>query len=278
MIEDRWMKIITQEGTYDINDILSNFIFLEAKASYPNENNESNTFQGVDGELPTVATFAPFNLEVSCGFDGIDENDRNLAELKLRQLFFRRQPYYIITSDNPGLKYRVNNPDVNPDYLDFSAIKFDMTFSCRDGYAETVKETDEYSLSNGNWQFGVDLLADDDIKYKHDTTSFRIYNGSSDTINPLLRHKFKLLINIDAPKGFKIINHTTGNTFQYKKGIKQNQQLILKGVHPILDNQRVGIDTNRQWLTLKEGFNDIEIKGENIGKTTTQWIFPFIFK
>ncbi|PTI80309.1 phage tail protein, partial [Staphylococcus xylosus] len=85
-------------------------------------------------------------------------------------------------------------------------------------------------------------------------------------------------IKMEAPKEIKIIKQNTDNTFEYKKGIKQNQQLILKGVHPILDNQRVGIDTNRQWLTLKEGFNDIEIIGENIGETTTQWIFPFIFK
>ncbi|MEB7678152.1 phage tail family protein, partial [Staphylococcus saprophyticus] len=83
--------------------------------------------------------------------------------------------------------------------------------------------------------------SDDEIKYKHTTTSFKIYNGSSDTINPLLRHQFKLLVNIDAPKGFKIKNKSTSkklndgtetDVFEYKKGIKKSQQLVINGVHP----------------------------------------------
>ncbi|MEB7678147.1 phage tail family protein, partial [Staphylococcus saprophyticus] len=129
--------------------------------------------------------------------------------------------------------------------------------------------------------------SDDEIKYKHTTTSFKIYNGSSDTINPLLRHQFKLLVNIDAPKGFKIKNKSTSkklndgtetDVFEYKKGIKKSQQLVINGVHPFIDNKRVGIDTNWQWLTLDKGFNEIEITGENISNVTTQWIFPFIYR
>ncbi len=94
----------------------------------------------------------------------------------------------------------------------------------------------------------------------------------------MLRHKFRLLINISAPKGFKIKNVTTGDIFEYKKAIKSNQRLTLNGVHPFINNKRVGIDTNWQWLTLDKGFNEIEITGENISNVSTQWIFPFIYR
>jgi len=234
--------------------------------------------KGVDGELPGVASFAPFNLVVKFGFDGIDEIDINLMEQKLRSIFYKRTPYYIVTSDNPGIKYKVNNPDMNPDYADFSTTRFEMTFSVKDGYSESLKDTSQFSLSSGDWQFEAGVLSDDEIKYTHDTTAFKIYNGSSDSINPLLRHQFKLLINIDAPKGFKLNNKTTGDVFEYKKGIKKNQQLVINGVHPFINNKRVGIDTNWQWLTLAKGFNDIEITGENIKEVKTQWIFPFIYR
>lgn len=278
MAEDRWLKIINDNGTTNINDHISKFIFLDAKSTYPTSVEDSITMKGVDGELPSVASFSPFNLVVKFGLDGIDEKDISLMEQILRNLFYRRKPYYVVTSDNPGRKYLVNNPDMNPDYTDFSATRFEMTFSVKKGYSESLKDTDEFSLSSGDWQFEGGLLSDDKIKYKHDTTSFKIYNGSSDAINPLLRHKFKLLINIDAPKGFKVTNKTTGDVFEYKKAIKSNQRLTINGVHPFINNKRVGIDTNWQWLTLAEGFNDIEITGENISKVSTQWIFPFIYR
>lgn len=277
-MEDRWLKIIDENGTTNVNDHISKFIFLDAKSTYPTSVEDSITIKGIDGELPSVASFSPFNLVVKFGLDGIDEKDINLMEQILRNLFYRRKPYYVVTSDNPGRKYLVNNPDMNPDYTDFSATRFEMTFSVKKGYSESLKDTDEFSLSSGDWQFEGGLLSDDEIKYKHDTTSFKIYNGSSDVINPLLRHRFKLIVNIDAPKGFKVNNKTTGDTFEYKKAIKRNQTLTINGVHPFINNNRVGIDTNWQWLTLDEGFNDIEITGENISKVSTQWIFPFIYR
>ncbi|MDK9870007.1 phage tail domain-containing protein [Staphylococcus equorum] len=278
MIDGRWLKIINEDGSKDINEYINDFIFLESKTSYPVVVEDNVTIKGVDGELPGAVSFAPFNLIVKFGLDGLDDVDINLMELKLRSIFFKRKPYYIVTSDNPGIKFKVNNPDVNPDYADFSMARFEMTFSVKDGYAESLRDTDEFSLSSGDWQFGGGLLSDDEIKYKHGTTSFKIYNGSSDVINPLLRHRFKLIVNIDAPKGFKITNKTTGDTFEYKKAIKNNQTLTINGVHPFINKKRVGIDTNWQWLTLDEGFNDIEITGENISNVTTQWIFPFIYR
>ncbi|AWI44798.1 phage tail protein [Staphylococcus nepalensis] len=287
MIDGRWLKIIDENGTKDINEYINNFIFLDAKASYPVSVEDSITMKGVDGELPGVASFAPFNLVVKFGFDGIDEIDINLMEQKLRSIFYKRTPYYIVTSDNPGIKYKVNNPDMNPDYADFSTTRFEMTFSVKDGYSESLRDTSQFSLSSGDWQFEAGVLSDDEIKYTHDTTAFKIYNGSSDTINPLLRHQFKLLVNIDAPKGFKIINHTTHevlkdgketNVFEYKKPITYSETITLSGVHPIKDQKRIGIDTNWGWLTLAPGFNHIEITGVSIKNVTTKWVFPFIYR
>lgn len=278
MIDDRWLKIETDNETIDINDVLPNFMFLDAKAAFPTTNNESTTMKGVDGELPNIATFAPFSLVVKCGFDGIDVIDATLAEQKLRNIFFKRKPYYIITSDNPCIKYAVKNPDINPDYGDYMAVKFELTFSVYKGYSESLKSTDKFSLSSGDWQFEEGHIFDDNIKYNHSTSSFKIFNGSDDTINPILRHKFRLDINIDAPNGFTITNKTTGDVFEYTKPIKSNKTLSIQGVHPILNNKRVGVDTNFNFLTLDPGYNDIEISGSNLGKTNTKWVFPFIYR
>ncbi|WP_233665204.1 phage tail family protein [Staphylococcus pseudoxylosus] len=233
---------------------------------------------GTDGVLMGPTTFGPFNLILNFHFKGVDKEDLRLMKQRLRELLFRREPYYVWHSDMPGKKYAVYcEENGNEDLTNYFAT-FQVTFVVFKGYSESLKETDEFSLSSGDWQFEGGLLTDNEIKYKHDTTSFKIYNGSSDIINPLLRHKFKLLINIDAPKGFKISNKTTGDVFEYKKAIKSNQKLIINGLHPFVNDKRVGIDTNWQWITLAKGFNDIEITGMNIGAVKTQWIFPFIYR
>ncbi|MEB8175516.1 phage tail family protein [Staphylococcus xylosus] len=278
MAGDRWLKIIDDNGTTNVNDYISNFIFLEAKSSYPTSVEDSITIKGVDGELPSVASFSPFSLVVKFGLDGIDEKDINLMEQMLRNLFYRRKPYYVVTSDNPGKKFLVNNPDMNPDYADFSATRFDMTFSVKKGYSESLKETDQYSLSSGDWQFEGGVLADDSIKYTHTSDYFVIYNGSSDTIDPLLRHKLQVQIKADAPEGITIRNLTTEDKFVYKKPLTPSKTLTIQGVHPLLDGNRVGIDTNWQWITLAPGYNTIKIENDSIKSVETKWSFNFIYR
>ncbi|MCE5131182.1 phage tail family protein [Staphylococcus saprophyticus] len=255
-----------------------NLLFLDHIEEDVEVNANTTEINGTDGVLKGPTTFGPFNLVLNFSFKGLDTKDLKLYKQKLRNTLYKREPYYVWHSDAPGKKYAVYCDSNDNEDLTNSFATFAVTFVVFKGYSESLKETDQFSLSSGDWQFEGGVLADDNIKYKHNTTSFKIYNGSSDVINPLLRHKFKLLINIDAPKGFKITNKTTGDVFEYKKSIKSNQRLTINGVHPFINNQRVGIDTNWQWLTLNQGFNDFEITGENIGSVQTQWVFPFIYR
>ncbi|RYD13626.1 phage tail domain-containing protein [Staphylococcus equorum] len=256
----------------------ANLLFLDHIEEDVEVNANTTEINGTDGVLMGPTTFGPFNLILNFSFKGLDTKDLKLYKQKLRNILYRREPYYVWHSDMPGKKYAVYCDSNDNENLTNSFATFAVTFVVFKGYSESLKDTDEFSLSSGDWQFEGGLLSDDEIKYKHDTTSFKIYNGSSDVINPLLRHKFKLLINIDAPKGFKIINKTTGDVFEYKKAITKNETITLSGVHPIINNKRVGIDTNWQWLTLVPGFNHIEIEGVAIKNITTQWVFPFIYR
>ena len=255
-----------------------NLLFLDHIEEDVEVKANTTEINGTDGVLMGPTTFGPFNLVLNFSFKGLDTKDLKLYKQKIRNILYQREPYYVWHSDAPGKKYAVYCDSNDNENLTNSFATFKVTFVVFKGYSESLKDTSQLSLSSGDWQFEAGVLSDDEIKYKHNTTSFKIYNGSSDTINPLLRHQFKILINIDAPKGFKIKNKTTDDVFEYKKGIKKNQQLVINGVHPFINNKRVGIDTNWQWLTLDKGFNDIEIIGENISNVQTQWIFPFIYR
>lgn len=271
------VKLITNDKTFNLTDF-ENFMYLDFVENDVQINTNTTEINGVDGVLAGASNFAPFDLELNFIFSGVDIKDYHLFKHKLRQIIYQREPYYVWHSDMPGKKYAVlpNATEIEDIYSRNGEIS--ITFSVFKGYSESLKDTDEFSLSSGDWQFEGGLLSDEEIKYTHNKTKFKIYNGSTDTINPLLRHRFKMVVNIDAPKGFKIANKTTGDVFEYKRGIKSNETLTINGVHPFINNHRVGINTNWQWLTLDEGFNNIEITGENIGNVQTQWVFPFIYR
>lgn len=257
---------------------IPNLKFLDFEEEGVSVNANTTEISGSDGVLKGSTNFGSFSLILNFSFLGSDINDYNLMLQKMRSVLFKRDAFFIWHSDLPGKKYAVYCEENSIDRKTHSFGLFSIKFSVIKGYSESLRETDKFSLSNGEWQFESGLLFDDEIKYKHDTTSFKIYNGSSDTINPQIRHKFKLLININAPNGFKITNKTTGDVFEYKKAITTKNQLSLVGLHPLINNKRVGIDTNWKWITLDPGFNDIEISGKGISDVSTQWIFPFIYR
>lgn len=84
MIKHGWLKLIKQEGTIDVQEEIPGLIFLEAKPSYPTQITNNVKMNGIDGEIPGVITYDPFNLVVKIGFDGVDIIDVDLLEEKLR--------------------------------------------------------------------------------------------------------------------------------------------------------------------------------------------------
>lgn len=276
---EKTVKIIGNDFETVLTDI-PKLRFLDYNEEGVEVQVNSTEMKGRDGVgLLGPATFGPFNLVLRFFYSGQDLNDYKLIKQKMRGLLFRREPYLIVHSDQPGKKYSVYCNENSIEDIGTRFGIFEVKFVVYKGYSESLLDTGQYSLSNADkWQFEGGNLSDSNIKYKHTTTNFRIYNGSSDAINPTLGYEMKIKINVDAPNGFKLTNNTTGDVFEYKKAIKKNQQLVIDGVHPIINNQRVGKDTNWGWINLKEGFNDIEITGKSLGSSTVEFIFNFVYR
>ena len=45
-----------------------------------------------------------------------------------------------------------------------------------------------------------------------------------------------------------------------------------------MNNKRVGIDTNWQWIRLDKGYNDIEITGKGINNPRIEFLFNFVYR
>lgn len=275
---EKWVKMIKGSNETILTDI-DDLVYLDFKEEDVESRINLQEISGVDGGLLSPISFAPFNLILRFVYSGSDIKDYHLLKKKMRSILYTREPFYIVHSDMPSMKYAVITDSTAIEDLYGRNGTFEVTFTVFKGYSESLYETNQYSNTSDKWQFGNDTIINDDIKYKHSSSEFKIFNGSSDTIAPFPhRHKLIIKINVDAPRGFKLINKTTGDVFEYKKSITKNKQIVINGIYPTIDGNRVGINTNHEWLTLSPGFNDIEIAGENISNPTVEFIFPFIYR
>lgn len=275
---EKWVKMIKGSNETILTDI-DDLVYLDFKEEDVESRINLQEISGVDGGLLSPISFAPFNLVLRFVYSGSDIKDYHLLKKKMRSILYAREPFYIVHSDMPSMKYAVITDSTAIEDLYGRNGTFEVTFTVFKGYSESLYETNQYSNTSDKWQFGNDTIINDDIKYKHNSSEFKIFNGSSDTIAPFPhRHKLIIKINVDAPSGFKLINKTTGDVFEYKKSITKNKQIVINGIYPTIDGNRVGINTNHEWLTLSPGFNDIEIAGENISNPTVEFIFPFIYR
>lgn len=275
---EKEVKMFNDDFSEVITDI-PRLKFLDYNEEGVEVNVNTTEINGTDGVLMGPTTFGPFNLVLRFFFSGTDKHDYHLLKQKMRGLLFRREPFYIWHSDMPGKKYAVYTNENSVEDIGTRFGEFEVTFVVFKGYSESLKDTSQFSLSSGDWQFEAGLIDKDDVHYTHDHWAFRIFNGSTDTINPVMRHNLIIKIHSEAPNGLKITNKTTGDVFEYKESLNYANELTINGVHPFLDNkQRVGKYTNFEWITLAPGYNQIVISGEAVSKIQTEWIFNFIYR
>lgn len=278
-MDKKSVKLITSDKTVDLTDD-NRFIYLDYVEEDVQQVNNSLEVKGSDGVLPSATSFGPFNLELKFIYSGVDFHDYHLFKSKLRETIYQRQPYYIWHSDMPGVKYAVL-----PDSTEIEDIygrngEVNITFQVYKGYSESYLSTDDMKLSNLNdWQFGNGYLAFDETDdFHHRTKKFRIYNGSSDAIDPTLRHTLNITVHANAPKGFKIRSLTTGDVFEYTGSLVYTDTFMLKGVYPVKNGSRVGAETNMSWLTLNKGFNYFVVEGEGLSDFDITFSFNFIYR
>lgn len=271
------MRFFNDKESYYLDEVIPRIRFLDATEEDVETNVNSLEIKGTDGVMMGPSTFGPFKLILRFSYIGEDITDYKLVKTKLRNLLYQRNPYYVVHSDMPGKKYAVYCENNAIEDLTSKFGTFEMTFQVYKGYSESLYKTDQYSLMSDKWQFESGVMPDADIKYKHTRQKFSIYNGSSDTINPRMRHQLKIWIRLKTNTGFKLVNKTTGDVFEYKGKLETNQSFLIDGAYPYIEKERCGRLTNHGLITLVPGYNDFEIWG-TVSDFEIQFIFPFIYR
>lgn len=271
------VRFFNDKESYYLDEVIPRIRFLDATEEDVETNVNSLEIKGTDGVMMGPSTFGPFKLILRFSYIGEDITDYKLVKTKLRNLLYQRNPYYVVHSDMPGKKYAVYCENNAIEDLTSKFGTFEITFQVYKGYSESLYKTDQFSLLSDKWQFESGIVPDEEIKYNHNRQMFTIYNGSSDAINPRLRHDLKIWIRLTTKTGFKIVNKTNGDIFEYTGSLEKNQSFLIDGAYPYKDKQRCGRQTNKGIITLEPGYNKFEIWG-SISNFNINFIFPFIYR
>lgn len=275
----RWAYIIDESGTTYISG--DDCHFLESEITEVNTKTVEQEMSGMDGVLVGANTFGSFELTLKFYYDGVDSSDLILFTEKIKKIIHTRKPMYVVHSELPARKYAFNSAKVDWEKITNSDTTFSITFNVYKGYSESLHDTDEFSLSNGNFQFESGVLPDSNTSYRFNRAMFEVLNGSSDTIDPRHRHKLKIIIRMTTNEGFRLVNKTTGDIFEYKSDLDINRQMTIDGGYPYIQQNdvraRCGRLTNHGLITLAPGINKFEVWG-NFKNLDIQFIFPFIYR
>jgi len=275
--DKRWVELWDDEEYLCLTDI-PGFHFLDYELLTANVKTNEVDIEGLDGVMIGSNTLEPFGIELNFYFEGIDRHNLNLFSEQLRSKIRRRDAFYLRHSYMRGIKYAINSVEVAYEKLNHADAEVTMTFNCYKGYGESYRDTDKMDLLQEESQFQQGMEITDNMKYEHNERTFSIFNGSTETINPILGHKLIIQMSLEAPNGFTIHNKTTGDKFTYKKKINKFQNFTLNGVYPYVDKKRVGIDTNYSYIRLQKGKNNISIEGDGVEKVESKFIFNFIYR
>ena len=254
--------------------------FLDFDEEKPEIRANTLEVRGRDGVLVGTHTYAPFKLILRFVYEGHDIEDYNLLKQRLRSILHRKDVFYINHSDRPGVKYAVYTEENAIEDVYSKYGKFEISFNVYKGYSESLNSTLSIDnldfLPDDTWQFEQGVITQEDIKYKHTTKRFSIYNGGEE-IDPLV-HRFNIIVKGKAPNGFRITNHHLNITFEYTGELKSYETFTLIGVHPVIDERRVGAYSNWEFLGLKPGMNNIEVEGNGFELESIKFDFDYIYR
>lgn len=251
--------IETLEGVrYDLTSI--GLIPLNFVIDSPSPLHNTVTVEGRNGYLDLGTTFDGRTMKVKFLLKGLDIHDYYLLLDEIFKLFDARTTFYLINKYEPKKRWKVKTASTyTPERLAPSDASIEIEFISSSPFSESYGTTlNPFTFDSELWQVGQGVISKD-LKYAHNTTSFRIYNGSDIEIDP---REIPILIRYQGSStNLAIKNETTGDEWRYNGSSGVNDTIELDGVRSLKNNLTIFGQTNRKLITLAKGWNDFTLTG-----------------
>ncbi|MFH4927118.1 phage tail domain-containing protein [Staphylococcus cohnii] len=168
------------------------------------------------------------------------------------------------TPERYGYWYSTFEVDARVSNLPYWRTKYTTQDIEKDGYNAIVEK---YGMADG---INVDYLP-----YTFTTNEFSVWNGGNVTVDPRNMMLNINLTNVTTTGNLTIENVTTGEKFIYKEAISK-KNLTLNQTKVLIGTINKLRDTNRKFISLKQGKNDIKITNGTFDSLSIDC--PFYFK
>ena len=220
------------------------------------------------------------DVSINAMFTAYNTVDWRLKRDRVYSFFRNLGVFYIAESYQPykllkvivDESYEVDRPINTWGLLEIPLKIIDTPF--KQSLHTTLDIDSEGVMWNDKWGYGMGLSSDSSQwKYKFTNTDPRFYNAGTEDIK-LIQQK-ESVIRLTA-KGSTINNlldiDDGSTTFKLFRGLNSGDVLEIKGHQIKLNGQNVMQDTNRNFLTIKKGWNNWDIRG------LTDFVFEIDFR
>lgn len=245
--------------TYDLNAIGIRVISFDPPgANWQNTFTQMSQYHAVLTDRQMQQTTIPLVVQVR----GHDVYDYELLRMKVLRVFAGYEPFYIISSRTPFMRWKVV-----PEQHDFLRLSNSwlsqpatINLDCPDGVSETTETTLSSQFPFTDY-FGSEVSTENPPTYTFaNQTSFNVINGG--TI-PLRNGEHPVLIHFsgDVGSALSIANARTQQTLTINHEMSSTDKLEIYGMKPLLNGQSIYSSGNHAFLDFMPGDNQITVSG-----------------
>ena len=221
------------------------------------------------------------DVSINAMFTAYNTVDWRLKRDRVYSFFRNLGVFYIAESYQPykllkvivDESYEVDRPVIRWGFLEIPLKIIDTPF--KQSLHTTLDIDSEGVRWNDKWGYGMGLSSDSsEWKYKFTNTNPRFYNAGTEDIK-LIQQKGSLirLIPKESVPWLEISDGTT--SFRMNRQTTIDSPLTLKGHQIRVNNANVLDQTNREFLTIKKGWNNWQIRG--ISKFEIEIDYRFLY-
>ena len=220
------------------------------------------------------------DVSINAMFTAYNTVDWRLKRDRVYSFFRNLGVFYIAESYQPykllkvivDESYEVDRPVIRWGLLEIPLKIIDTPF--KQSLHTTLDIDAEGVRWNDKWGYGMGLSSDSsEWEYKFSNTNPRFYNAGTEEIKLIQQKESVIRLTAKGSTANNLLDIDDGSTtFKIFRALKSGDVLEIKGHQVRLNGNNVLQDTNRNFLTIKKGWNNWDIRG------LTDFVFEIDFR
>ncbi|MDM5188619.1 phage tail family protein [Bacillus sp. DX4.1] len=247
---------------YDLEEL--GIVTRDFLVSAPSYRHTTESMESRPGAIDLGTTYDVRKISCSFYLKAQDMDTYAIERGEVFNIFRSEEEFYITDTRLPYKRWKVkcnNAYDMDQQrYYGFFDVEFTASLPFSISTLNTLMPDFEVYAQDAYYGLGLDWS--NELKYIHNTTSFKILNAGKVAVNPRyipLTIQYK-----GASNSLSIKNKTTGDVWSYTKTTSANDTLLLSSVRSTKNSLSIFRDTNRKLITLAPGWNEFELTGATV--------------